>query len=287
MEHAYARSLARFAANLGPIGWEIAAKRIERVLPPGMKFGPGWVGESEAARKFNPQLVSSSPHFSAQAKLSNNTAPTVGDKALESHELASNDSSLLPSTSGSSSTAIRPVDSVSSVNSGRLAKHEGEIGLLGGGLHPKSPLQLCQNLAMQHPGNGFNPGYGLSLPSQAVKMTPHTRSPEVAMTHSHALDMVSRSVGNNSFGNQPFAQSAAEEKARPVTGNSKAMNSGSSLADPNHNPEGRWRGASKNPKQGSIPPDLNADFHSPGSPVSGVLAGSKQQQQQPDLALQL
>ncbi|PKA46200.1 hypothetical protein AXF42_Ash015493 [Apostasia shenzhenica] len=47
VENAYARSLARFAANLGPVGWEIAAKRIEKVLPPGTKFGPGWVGESE------------------------------------------------------------------------------------------------------------------------------------------------------------------------------------------------------------------------------------------------
>ncbi|KAI4374875.1 hypothetical protein MLD38_012815 [Melastoma candidum] len=46
-EHAYARSLARFAANLGPVAWKIASKKMERVLPPGVKFGPGWVGESD------------------------------------------------------------------------------------------------------------------------------------------------------------------------------------------------------------------------------------------------
>uniref|UniRef100_A0A804IL62 Bromo domain-containing protein n=1 Tax=Musa acuminata subsp. malaccensis TaxID=214687 RepID=A0A804IL62_MUSAM len=51
MEHAYARSLARFAANLGPIGWEIAAKRIESVLPPGTKFGRGWVGDNEVPQQ--------------------------------------------------------------------------------------------------------------------------------------------------------------------------------------------------------------------------------------------
>lgn len=35
MEHTYTRSLARFAADLGPVGWAIAAKQIERVLYPG------------------------------------------------------------------------------------------------------------------------------------------------------------------------------------------------------------------------------------------------------------
>ena len=46
-EYSYARSLARFAASLGPIAWEIASKKIEQALPPGVKFGPGWVGEYE------------------------------------------------------------------------------------------------------------------------------------------------------------------------------------------------------------------------------------------------
>ncbi|KAL6493274.1 hypothetical protein OROGR_033033 [Orobanche gracilis] len=42
---AYARSIARFAANLGPIAWEVASRRIETALP-GIPYGPGWVGES-------------------------------------------------------------------------------------------------------------------------------------------------------------------------------------------------------------------------------------------------
>ncbi|KAG1368326.1 bromodomain-containing protein 9 [Cocos nucifera] len=44
-EYSYARSLARFCAFLGPIAWEIASKRIEKALPAGVKFGPGWLGE--------------------------------------------------------------------------------------------------------------------------------------------------------------------------------------------------------------------------------------------------
>ncbi|KAL6995982.1 hypothetical protein U1Q18_006120 [Sarracenia purpurea var. burkii] len=50
-EHSYATSLARFAANLGPAVWNMASKKIEHVLPIGVKFGPGWVGENEASQR--------------------------------------------------------------------------------------------------------------------------------------------------------------------------------------------------------------------------------------------
>ncbi|XP_039026497.1 uncharacterized protein LOC120160130 isoform X1 [Hibiscus syriacus] len=46
-ENGYATSLARFAADLGPVVWKIASKKIESVLPRGVKFGPGWVGENK------------------------------------------------------------------------------------------------------------------------------------------------------------------------------------------------------------------------------------------------
>ncbi|CAI9088354.1 OLC1v1022661C1 [Oldenlandia corymbosa var. corymbosa] len=46
-DNSYARSLARFAATLGPVAWRIASKRIEQVLPSGCKYGRGWVGEYE------------------------------------------------------------------------------------------------------------------------------------------------------------------------------------------------------------------------------------------------
>ncbi|XP_027368955.1 uncharacterized protein LOC113874897 [Abrus precatorius] len=46
-EYSYARSLARFAATLGPTAWKIASRRIQQALPPGCKFGRGWVGEYE------------------------------------------------------------------------------------------------------------------------------------------------------------------------------------------------------------------------------------------------
>ncbi|KAL2925206.1 Bromodomain and PHD finger-containing protein 3 [Bienertia sinuspersici] len=46
-EYGYARSLARFAAKIGPVAWNVASKKIERCLPSAVKFGPGWVGEND------------------------------------------------------------------------------------------------------------------------------------------------------------------------------------------------------------------------------------------------
>lgn len=46
-DHSYARSLARFGTGLGPTAWKIVSEKISSVLPPGVEFGPGWVGESK------------------------------------------------------------------------------------------------------------------------------------------------------------------------------------------------------------------------------------------------
>ncbi|GJU41469.1 hypothetical protein Tco_1194426 [Tanacetum coccineum] len=46
-EHGYARSLALFAANLGPVVWKVASKKIKKVLPPGTKFAPGVVDDND------------------------------------------------------------------------------------------------------------------------------------------------------------------------------------------------------------------------------------------------
>lgn len=42
-----ALSLARFAADLGPRGWEIASKRIREMVGPTTDFGRAWVGQKE------------------------------------------------------------------------------------------------------------------------------------------------------------------------------------------------------------------------------------------------
>lgn len=71
--HVYSRSLALFAANLGSIGWAVAAKKIENVLPPGAKFGRGWVGDGEATQRQHcqlPLLSAFPPHSSSSEPMS-------------------------------------------------------------------------------------------------------------------------------------------------------------------------------------------------------------------------
>ncbi|KAI3988320.1 hypothetical protein MKX01_012109 [Papaver californicum] len=66
-DHSYSRSLARFAAALGPFAWKVASLRLEQALPTGMKFGRGWVGEYESLPK--PLLMPRSRTQKAQATL--------------------------------------------------------------------------------------------------------------------------------------------------------------------------------------------------------------------------
>lgn len=51
VNHSYARSLAHFAADLGPVVWKVAAKKIGSVLPPGHEFGPGWVADDDVSQR--------------------------------------------------------------------------------------------------------------------------------------------------------------------------------------------------------------------------------------------
>ncbi|KAF5728410.1 hypothetical protein HS088_TW21G00557 [Tripterygium wilfordii] len=84
-EYAYARSLAHFAATLGPVAWKIASQRIEQALPAGFKFGRGWVGEYEplptSVLMLEPQTQKESHFFSklkstADARKVNMTSKT-------------------------------------------------------------------------------------------------------------------------------------------------------------------------------------------------------------------
>ncbi|XP_020576744.1 uncharacterized protein LOC110022245 isoform X2 [Phalaenopsis equestris] len=86
MEFAYARSLARFAANIGPIGWKLAAKRIEKALPPGTKFGPGWVGESEFPQPSYKPPSSSTPSSAASGDDPSSTSAAAFDRFVYANE---------------------------------------------------------------------------------------------------------------------------------------------------------------------------------------------------------
>ncbi|XP_021754483.1 bromodomain-containing protein DDB_G0270170-like isoform X2 [Chenopodium quinoa] len=103
--NSYARSLAQFAAKLGPDVWKVASKKIRSVLPPGVEFGPGWVGETKVSSAQLPCLPenslqsqdsfnSESHHLSTSGFRNSNLAgkPTTScpEKPMDSRELSSN-----------------------------------------------------------------------------------------------------------------------------------------------------------------------------------------------------
>jgi bromodomain-containing protein 9 len=103
VEHAYARSIARFAAKLGPSGWAIAVKKIERVLPSGTEFGRGWVVDGEPTQK--PEL-----HIpSLDNMLTHTNAPVAHEvKRTTNGEDCSANENTLPDNSRSRTSGTTP-----------------------------------------------------------------------------------------------------------------------------------------------------------------------------------
>lgn len=69
VDFSYARSLARFAADLGPDVWKVAREKIRRALPMGVPFGPGWVGQREAPARAFSLTNKSSEKFSVSCSM--------------------------------------------------------------------------------------------------------------------------------------------------------------------------------------------------------------------------
>ncbi|KAJ0255939.1 hypothetical protein HA466_0089760 [Hirschfeldia incana] len=93
-EYGYARSLARYAASLGPVAWRLAEKRIETVLPTGTEFGPGWVGEKPEAPPTQKQkcwnVLASDHHHHHSSRIMSPTTSVTGNthSSGESKEIA-------------------------------------------------------------------------------------------------------------------------------------------------------------------------------------------------------
>ncbi|XP_068640756.1 uncharacterized protein [Aristolochia californica] len=321
MEYAYTRSLARFAANLGPTAWRVASRKIEKVLPPGTKFGPGWVGENEAPNQ-SPQPPPASSSFTGPQPIACSTVQHEGDKLSEKQESSNN-----LSASEANLTRSPPVSNTrtsiagSSSDSSQIPETRGKsfetgFNLLNSssGVWPKPPFKLQQRNPQVHsPVNGFNPGFGFNL-SQVGKMIrpggPHGNNVSVETSSaSGMLDMVNRRA--NSFVHAiptsradiegPRLISAtvphlgqAEAEGTKLLGSSSSVNSGVFSANAPHgvhpgsgllpHQQPSWGGLSLHPNSDSVPPDLNVRFQSPGSPSSGAV---KVDSQHPDLVLQL
>ncbi|KAL8523698.1 hypothetical protein ACS0TY_013603 [Phlomoides rotata] len=132
----YARSLARYAANLGPVAWKVAAKKIEYVLPPGVQYGPGWVGDN------------GEPSFSTEKQKSTNSS--VADCNTNRH--------VTTLTSGSSPAVAYGGPSEAMVEAVRKLNSQNELGLQGEASSWKAtPFPQVQQRLMYHQPqrNGF------------------------------------------------------------------------------------------------------------------------------------
>ncbi|CAK9151890.1 unnamed protein product [Ilex paraguariensis] len=182
-EHGYTRSLARFAANLGPVVWKIASKKIESVLPPGLEFGPGWVGENEASL---PQLAFSSEKQKSSTNLLRDGHPS---------------SPTTPSSFGvNSPVAYRSsllgrenmFEAASRVNS------QNELGVLRCGVSgSRKSLQTRQKSLLHSGRNGINGVHGYELVSETgmarASMPTGQSELEDASESTQLLGMASRS----------------------------------------------------------------------------------------------
>ncbi|ONI05503.1 hypothetical protein PRUPE_5G010200 [Prunus persica] len=236
-EHGYARSLARFAANLGPVAWKVASKKIGSVLPSGLKFGPGWIGENES---------STLQQFSICER---------GEEKVQCYP-ASDDHTdrLLPqSTSGSNPVVTHRFSQQSRDNmeSRRELSFHNELASLNSGvcgIRPVPPFLVRQSSA-NHLGKPCSTN--TSVPSQMLGMV---------------------SDGNTIIHQMPIKDSSSNEaKQSEVSSRSKSNNVLGGEASW-HGPSIYNKQVSY-----TFPSDLNVKLGAPGSPGSVVQIGLQQQ----------
>ncbi|KAK6939086.1 Bromodomain [Dillenia turbinata] len=257
-EYGYARSLGRFAANLGPAVWEIASRKIESALPRGVAFGPGWVGEKEAQPN---QLSPLSDHQKPLQRLASDhhvSRPQVPPPGSNSR--VANLASL-----------HHPDDKIESTI---RQNSQYELNLLN-----HSGIGMEVGSQTQNGMNGFSGGFGFNPSSQMGVGLQTSASSGGALASSQMLGSSSHvSDGKYSWGairlqppvNQLTSNCGPESFGVPPSVRVGELPFG--------------QGLSSYQMQGTIPPDLNVRFQSSESTYTGVTIGSPQQ---PDLALQL
>ncbi|XP_057503687.1 uncharacterized protein LOC130787312 isoform X2 [Actinidia eriantha] len=254
-EHGYARSLARFGANLGPVVWKIASKKIRSVLPNGVEFGPGWVGENEAL----PWPPSALP----DQKSCNNSFHTA-------HPLG-------PITI--------PISGINSVVHGqnsnsKLAAPKSDVG----GITLGSSFRAQQKHVLNRDRNGFNGVSGYDLSSQIEMVRARPATPMGGVVPSSNTSLTPPTVTNPIISEPVFPESSRSMHCENISTPGTTAPDSSHTA---HEMVQHRQGLSSQQRQYSllVPSDLNVGFQAPSSPSSSYRVGSPQQQ--PDLALQL
>ncbi|KAL6649144.1 hypothetical protein ACP70R_013368 [Stipagrostis hirtigluma subsp. patula] len=278
-QHAYARSLARFASKFGPVAWDIAANRIRRALPPGTNFGPGWVLDGEPPQNSPWPTVVASTNLSSQSTAppssmtSKNDVPhhksgpsSNGDVSGEEHLTRTQ---TVASTSAGFSKSSEIASKVSKYENG-ANKSCGTMDNTG----PASPLQHHNHSRELHSNiNGFTP-VSNSISQYAGQ---GIFGPGIHMTHAQALGMFSGVNGRaNGFIHGPQLTPVSVKTAQ--NGDVKKATA-SPVQGADHDPKIALPRHDTN----SAPPSLNSGAQSSASPPRGKVANPKQ----PELALQL
>ncbi|XP_022769389.1 bromodomain-containing protein 9-like [Durio zibethinus] len=262
-ENGYAASLARFAADLGPVAWKFASRKIGSVLPSGLKFGPGWVGEN---RMIEQQQFSFSEKQKSSSSLSDNHSSRL----------------LSPATSGSNSVAASrfPLQGREDTETVRGLSSQNDL--------TSAPSHQFQQRPLLHSGiNGSIGGFGIGYSPQTGLVTQPVNSLfEKTSVPSQTQGMVSGSSSTMC----PMSASDFLPKETKFADSSIALHSGNAMSigpDPGSHVAtnvGLQRKSYNIKDFPPFPPDLNVSSLAPGSPSSSVPIGSPQY---PDLALQL
>ncbi|KAK7409864.1 hypothetical protein VNO78_00232 [Psophocarpus tetragonolobus] len=267
MKHSYARSLAHFAADLGPVVWKIAASKISSVLPPGHEFGPGWVSEDDRSQR---------QQFPVGEEGSRTSDPPVPEDYR----------SRFSSPPGSFPLANRSCLQSGDMGMNNYQNELNPVVNTVGGSETITPVRI-QRESMAHSDDfGSHDRLGSSYPSQMkmVRLADLTGSSSAGFVPQMSdMDPISSRFSHNT---NPSL------KGQYL---SKSLDSGNLLArESGLEPRGWSQGAGKSSWQGLEVPtkqnsfalanDLNGRLESTNSPISNVEAGS---QLQPNLALQL
>ncbi|KAG6761929.1 hypothetical protein POTOM_035170 [Populus tomentosa] len=326
-EHGYARSVARFAANIGSFSWTFAVKRIEKSLAPGVKFGPGWVGENDIPPQkalFSspvlsqlappPSLPPQKPFSVLESSAANATAcgfkskrgklsakpekDIFPEKQMPSTRLSeAHLSSVPPSTSMTTSvSAVNKCEPFTerseSVPKSNSYSAFNVLNSSTGVIRQRAPSQLHQNPAI-------NATHGFNLAAQMEKLIGVARPAGLGIQSSQMADKVSRT--NSNLVRSANANSINSEKMKFPENSSSIKISGALPNSGNEAVEAprsvdqaqpTWQGLYPNPR-----PDSGSSSHQKSDAVPPDLNVRYQSPgspssgcidpAQPDLALQL
>ncbi|XP_019417398.1 PREDICTED: uncharacterized protein LOC109328399 [Lupinus angustifolius] len=273
VKHGYARSLSHFAADLGPVAWKIAARKISSVLPPGHEFGPGWVAEDDVSQK---------QHL-----------PPCDEERNSDPRVPEDYKSRLPSPSGSFPVVNRSFLQSGDMVMNRELNYQNDLNLVknvGAGIEPMVPLRMQQE-SMVHSddfGSNCRPGSNFSPQMKMIRLSDLTGSTSSGnVPQLYDMDSINSHMAPANI-NAPLRGQFLNKLTQLDSSNLLARESGFESQSLSQVLAGKssWSGMEVPAKQNSfsLANDFNGNIVATNSGGSSVETGS---QLQPNLALQL